>query len=231
VDIEQNIKTINQKIEKALEGSNYESEKPTLICVTKNADTEDIKSVVSFGLHHLGENRVQEMLRKYNEIDHVKWHLIGNLQRNKVKYIIDKVAMIHSLDSLSLAREINKHASLVNLTMPVLIQVNVANEASKSGLPYEEVIPFIESVFNLDNIKIMGLMMIAPLVEDAEQVRQYFRILKQLFDDIKRLNYPHIDMQHLSMGMTNDFEVALTEGSNMIRVGTGIFGKKRKVER
>ena len=230
MDIEHNIIAIRQKIEKALEVANRKPEEITLIGVTKNVDAEDIKSAVASGILQLGENRVQELLKKYDDINNVKWHLIGSLQRNKVKYIIDKVTMIQSLDNLPLAWEINKYASIMQLTMPVLIQVNVANEATKSGIPYEEVIPFIESSFNLNNIRIMGLMMIAPLVDDPEQVRPYFRILKQLFDELKSNNYPHVDMQYLSMGMTNDFEVALTEGSNMIRIGTGIFGKRRKVE-
>jgi pyridoxal phosphate enzyme (YggS family) len=158
----------------------------------------------------------------------LRWHLIGSLQRNKVKYIIDKAFMIHSLDSLPLAREINRHAERIQRVMPVLVQVNAANEETKSGLPCEETIPFIESVFNLKYIKVAGLMMIAPKTEDPELVRPYFHIMKQLYDDLVSNDYPHTDIRYLSMGMSNDFETAIEEGSNMVRIGTAIFGKREK---
>jgi pyridoxal phosphate enzyme (YggS family) len=157
--------------------------------------------------------------------------MIGRLQSNKVKHIVDKVALIHSLDRLSLAREINKRAERIQRVVPVLVQVNPAGEKTKAGLPYEEVIPFIETIFNLKYIKIMGLMFIAPLTDNPEAVRPYFAMMKHLFDVLKDYNYPHVDMKYLSMGMTNDFEIAIEEGSNMVRIGTALFGSREKEEK
>ena len=227
MDIEQNIHSVRQRIQNALRKADRENDAVTLVGVTKTIDPETIQEAISFGLRDLGENRVQELVAKYDTIDGARWHVIGNLQRNKVKYIVDKAAMIQSLDSLPLAREINRLAERVPRIMPVLVQVNPANEETKSGLPVEETIPFIESMYNLKNIKVMGLMMIAPLTEDTELIRPYFRTMKQLFDELRDNDYPHTDMQYLSMGMSNDFETAIEEGSNMIRIGTAIFGKRR----
>ncbi|HOB21133.1 MAG TPA: YggS family pyridoxal phosphate-dependent enzyme, partial [Candidatus Atribacteria bacterium] len=199
-----------------------------LIGVTKYAKAAEIEAAVNAGLIHLGENRVQDFLKKYEAIDNsrIKWHFIGKLQRNKVKYIINKVSLIHSLDNLPLAREINRHALASNIIMPVLVQVNIANEVTKSGLPIEEVLPFIETLYSLKNIQVKGLMTIAPLVDDPEDAKPCFRAMKQLFNELKSYNYPHTDIKYLSMGMTNDFEVAISEGSNMIRIGRGIFTSK-----
>ena len=152
--------------------------------------------------------------------------MIGHLQSNKVKYIIDKVALIHSLDRKSLAKEIQIRAEQNELIIDVLIQVNVSEEESKFGLKVEEAIPFIEFLKDYKNIKVKGLMTIAPHEEDKERVRPVFKELKMLFDEIKAKNYKNADMQYLSMGMTNDYEIALEEGANLIRVGTGIFGER-----
>jgi len=230
MDIEQNINLIHQKINAALRKVNRASEKVTLVGATKTVDPETIQEAISSGLHDIGENRVQEMMAKYDRVNGARWHVIGTLQRNKVKYIIDKAAMIQSLESLPLAREIDHRAGKIGRVMPVLVQVNPANEKSKSGLPVEEVAPFIESIFNLENIKVMGLMMIAPYAVDRESVRPYFSIMKQLFDEVRQCNYPHTDIQYLSMGMSNDFETAIEEGSNMVRIGTALFGKRRTKE-
>lgn len=226
MDIRENLAVIRNRIDNALIASGRKPGEVTLIGVSKTIDSDTVKQAVNYGLQNFGENRVQELQGKFNLVENVKWHMIGRLQRNKVKYIIDKVAMIHSLDRLSLAREINRQAEKINRSVPVLVQVNPANEESKAGLPYEEVIPFIETIYNLKNIKVMGLMLIAPLAEDPETVRPYFTMMKQLFDGIKQDNYPHIEMKYLSMGMSNDFEIAIEEGSNMVRIGTGIFGKR-----
>lgn len=226
MDIRENLAVIRNRIDNALIASGRKPGEVTLIGVSKTIDSDTVKQAVNYGLQNFGENRVQELQGKFNLVENVKWHMIGRLQRNKVKYIIDKVAMIHSLDRLSLAREINRQAEKINRSVPVLVQVNPANEESKAGLPYEEVIPFIETIYNLNNIKVMGLMLIAPLAEDPETVRPYFTMMKQLFDGIKQDNYPHIEMKYLSMGMSNDFEIAIEEGSNMVRIGTGIFGKR-----
>ena len=167
------------------------------------------------------------MVKKYDIIGNkTNYHMIGHLQTNKVRNIIDKVSLIHSLDRLSLAKELNKRAKSQNLVMDVLIQVNVAEEKSKYGLKVDEVIPFLEKILDYDNIKVKGLMTIAPFVEDPEEIRWVFRDLRKLGEIINSKNYEDVEMKFLSMGMTNDYEVAIEEGSNMIRIGTGLFGKR-----
>ena len=174
-----------------------------------------------------GENKVQELVDKYENVSTpVNWHLIGHLQTNKVKYIVDKACLIHSVDSLKLAKEIEKEAVKKNVIANILVQVNVANEDSKFGLESGEVFDLVESISKLSNIKIKGLMTIAPFVENPEENRGYFRQLKQLSLDIKSKNIDNVDMSILSMGMTNDYEVAIEEGATMVRVGTGIFGER-----
>jgi len=233
MDIKHNIDLINQRIKNSLIKAGREIDDVTLIGVTKNVPVDVINQAVDHGLLELGENRVQELAAKYEQLsglNGVNWHMIGRLQRNKVKYIVDKAALIHSLDSLDLAREINRQAERIQRVVPVLVQVNVANEETKAGMPFEETIPFIETIYNLKYIKVMGLMMIAPLTDDPETVRPYFQVMKQMFDDLKRNNYPHTEMKYLSMGMSNDFEIAIEEGSNMVRIGTAIFGTRKKGE-
>lgn len=230
MDIKQNIDVLRQRVQNALKAAEREGEEVTIIGVTKTVDIANIQEAVSSGILNLGENRVQEFMKKYDTVKNAKWHMIGSLQRNKVKYIIDKVDLIHSLDSLSLAKEINLRAERIQRVIPVLVQINISNEITKSGIPSEETMPFIESIFNLKNIKVMGLMTIGPLMEDPELVRPYFRSMKQLYDEVKNADYPHTDIQYLSMGMSYDYEVAIEEGSNMIRVGTAIFGRREKEE-
>jgi pyridoxal phosphate enzyme (YggS family) len=233
MNLKQNYEVVCQRIQKALLAAGREPNDVTLIGVTKNIKIDVINQAVSCGILELGENRVQELVPKYDMIENedVKWHMIGRLQRNKVKYIIDKVALIHSLDSLSLAREINYRAERIQRVVPVLIQVNPANEKSKGGIPYEEVIPFIETIYNLKYVKVEGLMFIAPFTEDPETVRPYFIMMKQLYDGLKSINFPHTNIQYLSMGMTNDYEIAIEEGSNMVRIGTALFGSRKKGEK
>ena len=179
------------------------------------------------GMRDFGENKVQEILEKYDQLPgDIRWHMIGHLQRNKVKYIIDKVCLIHSVDSLRLAEEISKEAVKHNLTMPILIELNIAEEDSKFGLTFEECEEMIQKISALPNIQIKGLMTVAPFVEDAEENRQYFKTMKQLSVDIMTKNIDNVCMDILSMGMTGDYEVAIEEGSNMVRVGTGIFGER-----
>ena len=167
------------------------------------------------------------MLEKYDNIDsRCRWHLIGHLQTNKVKYIIDKVSLIHSLDSLELAKEIQKRAEKADRVMDVLVQVNVAGEESKFGISPSEVRDFLLSVRKYKNLKVRGLMTIAPYAENPEDIRWVFRDLNKIFIDIKSENIDNIYMDYLSMGMSNDFEIAVEEGSNMVRIGTSIFGKR-----
>ena len=202
-------------------------EKVHLIAVTKTVEVDRINQALELGLKNIGENRVQELLKKYDIIgNRANYHMIGHLQTNKVRNIIDKVCLIHSLDRLSLAKELNKRAKKQDLIMDVLIQVNVAEEESKYGLKVDEVIPFLEKILKYDNIKVKGLMTIAPFVKDPEEIRWVFRDLRKLSEVISSKGYEGVKMEFLSMGMTNDYEIAIEEGSNMIRIGTGLFGKR-----
>ena len=228
ITIKANLLNIEKNIEKALEKSNRIGDKVKIIAVTKTVGVDEINEVLNIGLNGIGENRVQELVKKYDIIgDKANYHMIGHLQTNKVKDIVDKLFLIHSLDRLSLAKELNKRAKMNDLTIDALIQVNVAEEESKYGLKIEEVIPFIEKILKYDNIRIKGLMTIAPFVEDPEEVRWVFRELRRLSDVISRKGYDDVNMDILSMGMTNDYEIAIEEGSNMVRIGTGLFGKRK----
>lgn len=198
-----------------------------IIAVTKTRTLEEMKAVAKLGLTSFGENKVQELQSKYNDFDeNINWHLIGHLQRNKVKYIIDKVSLIHSVDSLRLAETISLEAKKQNIVARILVQVNVANEDTKFGIKISEAEAFIKEIGLLQNIKVEGLMTIAPYTLYPEENRKYFRALKQLSVDINKQRLDNISMNILSMGMTNDFQVAIEEGATMIRVGTGIFGER-----
>ncbi len=199
----------------------------TLIAVSKTKPLSDIEELITIGVTEYGENKVQELCDKYENVSKpVNFHLIGHLQTNKVKYVIDKTCLIHSVDSIKLAKEIQKQASKHQLVAEILIEVNVAQEDSKFGLKVDEVIPFIEEISTYPNIHVNGLMTIAPFVENPEENREYFRTLKQLSLDIISKNIDNIDMNVLSMGMTNDYKVAIEEGATMVRVGTAIFGAR-----
>ena len=188
---------------------------------------DEINEAIDCGITDIGENKVQEIMDKYEHVKPVRWHLIGHLQTNKVKYIIDKVSMIHSVDSLKLAQEINKRAQQHNLTMDILIQVNSAEEESKFGITTEETGQLIRDILDsCENIRIRGLMCIAPFEENPEDVRVYFAEVKKLYDEYGKMEHPHLDFKYLSMGMSGDFHVAIEEGSNLIRVGTSIFGAR-----
>ena len=218
---------IEKNIERALQKSNRIGSKVDLVAVTKTVDVDKMNEAIQLGIKNIGENRVQELVKKYDIIgDKPNYHMIGHLQTNKVKDIIDKVSLIHSLDRLSLARELNKRAKGCDIVVDVLIQVNVAEEESKYGLKVAEVIPFLERILNYDNINVKGLMTIAPLVEDSEEIRWVFRTLRELSEEIDAKGYKEVEMKFLSMGMTNDYEVAVEEGANMLRIGTGLFGKR-----
>lgn len=225
--IERNISNVLENIKKTCAEIDKSPEGITLIAVTKTIEPKRMDVALKTGINNIGENKVQEIMEKYDKINYdPKWHLIGHLQRNKVKYIIDKVDLIHSLDSLRLAKEIDKRAKKVNRIMNVLIQVNISNDEAKFGIAHDEINEFIREVSKLKNIKIEGLMTIVPYVDDTEKVRPYFRKMKGIFDDLKICSYDNISMKYLSMGMTNDYIVAIEEGANMVRVGTGIFGER-----
>ncbi|HHW47039.1 MAG TPA: YggS family pyridoxal phosphate-dependent enzyme [Clostridiaceae bacterium] len=226
--IKKNIIELRKKVAEAALKSNRNPEDIKIIAVTKTVEPERIAMAVNEGIYDLGENRVQELCEKYDKINkECNWHLIGHLQKNKVKYIVDKVKMIHSLDSISLANEIQKRAERINRVIDVLVQVNVANEPSKYGISCNEAIDFIKELSSLSNIKVKGLMTIAPLAENQENVRWVFRELRNLYIDISKENIHNIDMEYLSMGMSNDYQVAIEEGSNMVRIGTAIFGPRQ----
>lgn len=225
--IKTNISDVRLRIEKAAMRSGRKAEDITLIAVSKTVEPDRILKALDEGIYNLGENKVQELCEKYDIINRdCKWHLIGHLQTNKVKYIIDKVQMIHSVDSAELAEEIQKRASKARRLIDVLVQVNVAGEESKFGISPQEVDGFVRKISTYGNIRVKGLMTIAPLAQDAENIRYVFRDLKKIFIDIKKENIDNIDMEVLSMGMSNDFEAAIEEGANMVRVGTAIFGQR-----
>ena len=227
ITIKDNLLNIEKNIAQALERSGRINDKVEIIAVTKTVEVEKINEVIGLGLDNIGENRTQELVKKYDIIgDKVKYHMIGHCQTNKVRTIIDKVCLVHSLDRMSLAKELNKRARMNEITIDTLLQVNVAEEESKYGLKVEEVIPFLEKILKYDNIRIKGLMTIAPYAENPEEVRWVFRELRSLSETIKNKNYENVEMNILSMGMTNDYKVAIEEGSNMIRVGTGLFGER-----
>lgn len=225
MSIKSNIEYIRELKAKAAEKSGRTGDDVLLVAVTKLHSPEEINEAIDCGITDIGENKVQEIMNKYEAVKPVRWHLIGHLQTNKVKYIIDKVCMIHSVDSFNLAKEINKRAAQHDLVMDILIQVNSAEEESKFGIGTDEVDALIAEIAeNCPNIRIRGLMCIAPYAEDTNEVRPYFAEVKALFDKYKEKKTDNIDFEYLSMGMTNDFEVAVEEGSNLIRVGTAIFG-------
>lgn len=198
------------------------------MAVTKTVDVATIEEAIGLGITDIGENRVQELREKIEAIgEGVNYHLIGHLQTNKVKYIIDKVKLIHSLDRLSLVKELDKRARQRQLVIDTLVQVNVAEEESKFGLKVEEVLPFIEEVLKYENIRIRGLMTIAPYTDDEALLRKIFRSMYKLKEDISKRKYENLTMDYLSMGMTNDYKIAIEEGSNMIRVGSAIFGTRK----
>ncbi len=198
-----------------------------LIAVSKTKPSEAISKLYEIGVRDFGENKVQELCSKYEELPKdIRWHLIGHLQRNKVKYIVDKVFMIHSVDSVRLAEEIQKEAAKKNLIVNILIQVNVACEESKFGLDTEDTEKIIKNIAVMPNIKIKGLMTIAPFVSNGEENREIFQKLKQLSVDIAKKNIDNVCMNVLSMGMSGDYTVAIEEGATMVRVGTSIFGER-----
>ena len=225
--LKENLENINRRIEAAAEKSGRRGSDIKLVAVSKTIEPERIMGALENGVLDLGENRVQELCEKYDIIKgEVKWHLIGHLQTNKVKYIIEKVSLIHSVDSIELAQEIQKNAAKVNKVMDILIQVNVSGEESKFGIDPGEVEGFIHTIKTFPNIKVRGLMTIAPNSGDNNEIRKVFKGLYKIFIDIKQENTDNVHMDTLSMGMSNDFEIAIEEGANLVRIGSAIFGKR-----
>ena len=225
--IKDNVAEVEANIQKACERAGRSRDEVTLIAVSKTKPVSDIYEVMETGIKEYGENKVQELCDKIETISEpLNWHMIGHLQRNKVKYIVDKVRMIHSVDSLRLAQQISSEAVKKGVDVDILIEVNVAEEASKFGLSTEAVIQLAEDISKLPAVHIRGLMTVAPFTENPEDNRPYFRNLRQLAVDIARKNIDNVTMNELSMGMTGDYEVAIEEGATMVRVGTGIFGTR-----
>ncbi|SHO45879.1 YggS family pyridoxal phosphate-dependent enzyme [Anaerocolumna xylanovorans] len=225
--IKSNLKEVELRINAACTRAGRKREEVTLIAVSKTKPVSDIEVAIGEGIKVFGENKVQELTEKYEQLpEDIQWHLIGHLQTNKIKYIIDKAALIHSVDSFKLASQIQKEAEKKNIICNILIEVNMAKEESKFGVYEDDVVPLIQEISKLSNVHICGLMTIAPNVDEAEKNRKYFRKLRQLNVDIKMKNIDNVTMDVLSMGMTGDYEVAIEEGATMVRVGTGIFGER-----
>ncbi len=226
-DLEKNLQSVCMRIKDAIKRSGREEKDVRLIAVTKTVESDVMNEAVRLGITDIGENRVQEVLRKYEDIPHnVNWHLIGHLQKNKVKYIVDKAEIIHSVDSLELAEEINKQALKIEKIQKILIQVNVSGEESKFGIKPEECLELCKNISKLSNVHIEGLMTMAPHFAPENEIRKIFSGLRQISLDIDKENMDNISMNELSMGMSNDFEIAIEEGATLIRVGTSIFGKR-----
>ena len=223
----ENYKEVEKRVEEACKRAGRKRAEVTLIAVSKTKPVSMIEELLPLNVRDFGENKVQELTAKAEILPSaLHWHMIGHLQRNKVKYIVDKACIIHSVDSLRLAEEISKAAQKKQVTAKILIEVNVAEEESKFGVRTSELLPLIEAISPLPNIAIKGLMTIAPYVENPEENRWIFQKLKNLSIDIKGKNFDNVTMDVLSMGMTGDYEVAIEEGATHVRVGTGIFGER-----
>ncbi len=222
-----NYKRVEEKVQRACERAGRKREEVTLIAVSKTKPLSMIEELLPLGVRDFGENKVQELTAKAEALSKdIRWHMIGHLQRNKVKYVVDKACMIHSVDSLRLAEEISKEAEKKGVEVPILLEVNVAGEESKFGIRPEETEELARQIALLPNLHIQGLMTIAPYVENPENNRQIFRNLRNLSVDIERKKFDNVTMSVLSMGMTGDYEVAIEEGATHVRVGTGIFGER-----
>ena len=228
--LQDNYDKVAGNILRACEKSGRNPDEVTLIAVSKTKPVSMLQEIYDHGCRDFGENKVQELLEKYEVMPKdIRWHLIGHLQRNKVKYVVDKAALIHSVDSLKLAEEISKEALKKNVEADILIEVNVAAEESKFGTRTEDAIELVLQIAKLPGIHIKGLMTIAPYVENPEENRQYFAQLRQLSVDISAKNIDNVSMNVLSMGMTGDYETAVSEGATLVRVGTGIFGERHYI--
>ena len=223
----ENLREVEDRIAAACKRANRKREEVTLIAVSKTKPVSMLEEVYGAGIRDFGENKVQELTEKHEVMNKdIRWHMIGHLQRNKVKYIVDKVKLIHSVDSVRLAQAIEQESAKKNVIVDILIEVNVAEEESKFGLKVDEVIAMVEEISKYSHLRIKGLMTIAPYVQNAEENRSVFARLRKLSVDIDAKNIDNVSVEILSMGMTNDYEVAIEEGATMVRVGTGIFGER-----
>ena len=223
----ENYQKVNQRVSAACARVGRDRSEVTLIAVSKTKPMEDIQALIDCGVTNFGENKVQEMCAKEETLQKgLSWHMIGHLQRNKVKYLMGKTSLIHSVDSLRLAQEIQKEAAKEEIICPVLIEINIGNEESKGGIEIDEAETLARQIAAMPNLKLKGLMCIAPFVDDAEENREHFRRMREKRDELFALAIPGTDIRELSMGMTGDFEVAIEEGATLVRVGTAIFGAR-----
>src|SRR6056297_16097 len=226
--IKENYEEIKTNIRKVLEGTDRSIEDITIIAVSKNFDIKKISEAYNCGLRNFGENRVQEFLDKYEKIkEDVNWHMIGHLQRNKVKYIYDKVKLIQSLDSVRLAKRIDKYCKNNNREMDILLEVNVAEDDSKFGFKVKELEETIKRISQFKTLNIKGFMTVAPYYDNPENSRPIFKKLKNNFDKFSNMEYDNVSMDYLSMGMSNDYHIAVEEGANIVRIGTELFGERQ----
>lgn len=226
--IRENLKEVQDKLLQAQEISCRKDGSVLLVAVSKTKPVSDLQEAYRAGVRDFGENKVQELCDKYDQLPKdIRWHMIGHLQRNKVKYLIGKTALIHSVDSLRLAEEISRQSVKKGVVTDILIEINCAEEESKFGVSFQEAEPLIRQIAQLPAVLVKGLMTVAPNTDDPEENRKYFRQMKQLSVDIARKNIDNVSMDVLSMGMTNDYMTAVEEGSTCVRVGTGIFGMRR----
>ncbi|MDO4452932.1 MAG: YggS family pyridoxal phosphate-dependent enzyme [Eubacteriales bacterium] len=229
--IKENLKEVKEKIQKACLRSGRDPKEVTLIAVSKTKPVSMIEEVYTEGIRDFGENKPQELREKYDLMPQdISWHMIGHLQRNKIKYVVDRACMIHSIDSVRLAQAVEEEAAKREKVIPILLEINIAREESKFGFLEEEVYDAIETISKLPHLKIEGLMTIAPFVENAEENRIHFKNLRKLSVDIKQKNIDNVNMCNLSMGMTGDYEIAIEEGATFVRVGTGIFGERNYIK-
>lgn len=226
MNIAQNLEKVKERIAAAAQKSGRNPQDITLVAVTKTHPTDMMNEAIRAGACDIGENKAQEVRDKYNDVLPVRWHLIGHLQTNKVKYIIDKCTMIHSVDSIKLMDEIERQAELKDVGIDILIQVNVAKEETKSGINTDELDELLRYAGGLERVKVRGLMTIIPKSDSQEENAKHFRKMKQLFDETANKTYKNVSMDYLSMGMSGDFETAIECGSNMVRVGSAIFGAR-----
>lgn len=226
MSVRDNVSEVRRRISAAATRAGRDEREITLIGVSKTKPVELILEGVDCGICELGENRVQEVLEKFDKIRNVKWHLIGHLQKNKVKYIVDKAELIHSVDSPELAREIDRQAKKAGKVQKILVQVNVSGEESKFGIDPAEAISLCKEISQMENIRVKGLMTMAPMGASEAELREIFGGLRKLSVDIGNQKIDNIDMDELSMGMSGDYEIAIEEGATMVRVGTGIFGTR-----
>lgn len=226
MSIRENLEEVERRIAEAAKRSGRRREDIMLVAVTKTHPSEMMNEAIELGVTDIGENKPQEVRDKFDDVLPAKWHLIGHLQTNKVKYIIDKVCLIHSVDSVKLMDEIERQAQKHNLNMDILIQVNISGEETKSGVKKEEVEELLLHASQLRRVKVRGLMTIAPKTDNSITNILHFDNMRQLFIDIRRKKYDNVNMSYLSMGMSGDYETAIEHGANMVRVGNAIFGER-----